>query len=237
MKRSVLSTKLAMILTTVNATKENKGKDIKLESNTDKPNHTNKSTHVKNGKVIKHETITKSKSDKSEVLSPKNNINKIIKQSEELPEAVNETHKEVKGNLYVNYQSSVLDNIEHYPLLRFPKKGCVIRTYRFGSTKRRGFKEDSFQISIESYFGLSFIVWEVRLNTGKETRPFEPDIAIIAKKSKNNIRIDVEIDEPYAGITRQPTHCKGDDILRDTYFIDRGWIALGFLNTRCIYKN
>ena len=48
-----IKAKTAMILTTVNTTKENKGKDIKLESNTDKPNNTNKSTHVKNGRVMK----------------------------------------------------------------------------------------------------------------------------------------------------------------------------------------
>ncbi|MBL0102402.1 MAG: hypothetical protein IPP51_00680 [Bacteroidetes bacterium] len=115
-----------------------------------------------------------------------------------------------------------------YPIFRFPKKGTVVRSYRIGNTKRRGYKEEPFQKSIERYFGKEFtVLGNARLNTGKDTRPFEPDIAII-DKSNSNLRIDIEIDEPYAGITRQPTHCKGEDINRDIYFVDRGWIVIRF---------
>jgi len=121
------------------------------------------------------------------------------------------------------------ESTETYTILRFPRKGCIVRTHRYGNTKRRGYKELDFQKSINKNFGNQFeIAGSVRLNTGKETRPFEPDIAIIEKERTNNIRIDIEIDEPYAGLTRQPTHCKGDDVLRDTYFIDRGWIVIRF---------
>ncbi len=50
----------------------------------------------------------------------------------------------------------------------------------------------------------------------------------IIDESGTNIRIDIEIDEPYAGITRQPTHCEGEDLNRDIYFVDRGWIVIRF---------
>ncbi len=50
---------------------------------------------------------------------------------------------------------------------------------------------------------------------------------MVDNKNKS-LRIDIEIDEPYAGITRQTTHSKGEDTMRDIYFVDRGWIVIRF---------
>jgi len=151
------------------------------------------------------------------------------KSEEQLPKAKVETTKSKDEVAFVNYELLKVEITNSYPNFRFPKKGTVVRSYRFGNTKRRGFKEESFQKSIEQYFGKDFsVLGNARLNTGKETRPFEPDIAIIDKSNASNLRIDIEIDEPYAAITRQPTHCKGDDVNRDIYFIDRGWIVIRF---------
>lgn len=150
------------------------------------------------------------------------------KSEEQLPKAKVETTKPKDEVVFVNYDISKVQTTNSYPVFRFPKKGTVVRSFRLGNTKRRGFKEDSFQKSIEQYFGRDFtVLGNARLNTGKETRPFEPDIAII-DKSNSNLRIDIEIDEPYAGITRQPTHCKGEDVNRDIYFVDRGWVVIRF---------
>lgn len=150
------------------------------------------------------------------------------KSEEQLPKAKVETTKSKDEIIFVNYDILKAETTNFYPVFRFPKKGTVVRSYRLGNTKRRGFKEESFQKSIEQYFGKDFtILGNARLNTGKETRPFEPDIAII-DKSNANIRIDIEIDEPYAGVSRQPTHCKGEDVNRDIYFVDRGWIVIRF---------
>ncbi len=152
-----------------------------------------------------------------------------IKPKDVLPVAEKEELTETTKYLYVNYTLEMSESIDNFAVLRIPKKGCIIRSHRYGNTKRRGFKEISFQKSITRYFGSSFdISGTVRLNTGKETRPFEPDIALIQRGYNQNIRIDIEIDEPYAGITRQPIHCKQDDFLRDNYFVDRGWIVLRF---------
>jgi very-short-patch-repair endonuclease len=150
------------------------------------------------------------------------------KSEEQLPKSKEETAKSKDEVDFVNYDISKVPTTNSYPVFRFPKKGTVVRSFRLGNTKRRGFKEESFQKSIEQYFGKDYIVLgNARLNTGKETRPFEPDIAII-DKSNSNLRIDIEIDEPYAGLTRQPTHCKGEDVNRDVYFVDRGWIIIRF---------
>lgn len=150
------------------------------------------------------------------------------KPKEVLPKAKAETEKSKNEILKVNYTSSISDQTDVYPIFRCPKKNTVVRSYRVGTTKRRGFKEEVFQRAIEDVFGNQFIVsGKLRINTGKDTRPFEPDIALI-DKSNDCLRIDIEIDEPYAGITRQPTHCKGDDTMRDIYFVDRGWIVIRF---------
>jgi len=150
------------------------------------------------------------------------------KLKEDLPLAKVETANSENEILKVNYTSSKKEQTKAYPLFRYPKQNTVVRSYRVGSTKRRGYKEEVFQRAIQEVFGNHFIVsGEFRINTGEKTRPFEPDIALIDKKN-NNLRIDIEIDEPYAGITRQPTHCKGDDTMRDIYFVDRGWIVIRF---------
>lgn len=150
------------------------------------------------------------------------------KQRETLPNSIPENKKTISGIKLVSYDLDISESETNFPILKIPNQKCVVRTHRFGSTKRRGFKEASFQKAIEYFFSENFdISGNTRLNTGKSTRPFEPDIAIIGK-SEENIRIDIEIDEPYAGITRQPTHCLGDDINRDNYFKDRGWIVIRF---------
>lgn len=128
---------------------------------------------------------------------------------------------------FVNYSFKGTTNTSSYPILLSPKKGCIVRSYKLIKTGRRGYKEPYFQAAIETYFGNDFdILGDARLDTGKESRPFEPDIAIVDKKYNSNLRIDIEIDEPYAGISRQPTHCIGEDIYRDNYFKDRGWIVI-----------
>jgi hypothetical protein len=63
-------------------------------------------------------------------------------------------------------------------------------------------------------------------------KPYEPDIILFDKSL--NLYIDIEIDEPYDGYFRYPTHCtnpeveiKQDDI-RDLFFTESGWIVIRF---------
>ena len=172
---------------------------------------------------IKYDSLQSNNQSKAEVKRTKSSP------KEKLPKAKKEEVTATTRNLFVNYKLALSESTENYAVLRIPQKGCIIRSHRYGNTKRRGFKELVFQTELEKYFERYFEVsGKVRLNTGKETRPFEPDIALIEKGNDNNIRIDIEIDEPYAGLTRQPTHCMGDDLMRDTYFVDRGWIVIRF---------
>tara|TARA_A100000171_G_C2140531_1_gene155412 strand:- start:14256 stop:16169 length:1914 start_codon:yes stop_codon:yes gene_type:complete len=177
--------------------------------------------------VFKSEKKIQSKSEKK-LEPPKIAQTEKQKKKETLPNSVKEVKKPISDIKYVNYVLKISESETDFPILKIPNQKCVVRSHRFGSTKRRGFKEASFQKAIEHFFSDNFqISGNTRLNTGKETRPFEPDIAMLGKGIEN-IRIDIEIDEPYAGITRQPTHCVGDDINRDNYFKDRGWIVIRF---------
>ena len=125
----------------------------------------------------------------------------IKKLSKEIVKPIEKTIE----NRFVHYTSNLNDNENSYPILKIPNENCIIRTHRIGTTKRKGFKDESFEKSISKLLSNKFEVsGNIRLNTGKLTRPFEPDIAIICSTNKN-IRIDIEIDEPYAGITRQPS--------------------------------
>ncbi len=154
-------------------------------------------------------------------------VDKLLR--DQILETIEETEKSDRNIIYVDYDFPKDNIINSYPILMFPKKGTIIRSHRIGKSKRRGHKEESFQRSISIYFGDSFeVLGNARLNTGKGTRPFEPDIAIIGKASSSRLRIDIEIDEPYAALSRKPIHCDGEDRNRDIYFIDRGWIVIRF---------
>jgi len=116
-----------------------------------------------------------------------------------------------------------------YPVIKMPKKGSVIREPRLIKQQLRGYKEEEFEITLTSYFSPDYeINGNHRIATSSNTRPYEPDISIIRKSQGLNLFIDIEIDEPYAGISRKPLHLEGDDNHRDDFFTDRGWIVLRF---------
>lgn len=58
--------------------------------------------------------------------------------------------------------------------------------------------------------------------------PYEPDLVVINEQNGLNLFVNIEIDEPYDGVYRQPIHCEGDDNARDEFFTRRGWIVVRF---------
>lgn len=139
--------------------------------------------------------------------------------------------EETKG-LFVEYNKAPIYNdmpLNTYPAIRFPEKGCIVFPYRTGKQFRRGYTEQLFEDFIKSHLPNSFsIIGNAKILLGDECRPYEPDIAIIASSNKN-IRIDIEIDEPYNGVTREPTHFIGcGDEFRDLNIINAGWIVMRF---------
>jgi uncharacterized protein (TIGR02145 family) len=136
--------------------------------------------------------------------------------------------KQEVNQLLVNYHCNLPDNINSYPVLRIPKHECVIRPQRAGKTQRRGYKEESFEALLRKVLSEDYqVLGNTKVKIGNTKKSYEPDIAIICQKNIN-IKIDIEIDEPYAGIGRELTHIKGTDKKRDKYFKDRGWIVIRF---------
>ena len=116
-----------------------------------------------------------------------------------------------------------------YPVARFPEKERVVFPYRRRSVARRGYSEEKFQSVLSSFFDDSVLVLgDCSILPADNYRPYEPDIAIISR-NRPSIRIDVEVDEPYSGYTREPIHYIGcGDDFRDMNLNNLGWIVVRF---------
>ena len=117
-----------------------------------------------------------------------------------------------------------------YVVTKFPAKGTVVFPFRRNRIERRGYMEESFQFELSrnlSKYKLQ-IIGDCGILPKDDSHPYEPDIAVIDLENPS-IRIDIEIDEPYAAISNKPTHyigC-GDDI-RDMRLNNMGWIVVRF---------
>ena len=91
-----------------------------------------------------------------------------------------------------------------------------------------GFCEPLFGRYLVKYFSSSKIKTRLGLNINDYPHPYSPDFAYIALDS--GLRIDIEIDEPYAFKSRKPTHYQGmwKDNDRNDAFLSRGWIVIRF---------
>lgn len=118
----------------------------------------------------------------------------------------------------------------NYPVVKYPEQGTIVFPYRRRAIARRGYMEKDFQCYLQSVFrGSSLrVIGDCSILPRENCRPYEPDIAIVDTQHPD-IRIDVEIDEPYAAITNKPIHyveC-GDDF-RDLNLNNLGWIVIRF---------
>ncbi len=142
---------------------------------------------------------------------------------------------------YVDYNASLFiqdKNRWKYPVVKYPECGNVVFPYRRKAIARRGFSEVSFQNYLQDVFKKCelLILGDCNILPVENNRPFEPDIAIICKKHPS-IRIDIEIDEPYAAVTRKPIHYIGcGDDFRDTILNNIGWIVIRFTEYQ-VYAN
>lgn len=132
---------------------------------------------------------------------------------------------------YVNYEiSSVKTENESYAIVRMPRIGCIVWPYRRGTIARRGYMELDFEKRLKYYFNeQAKVLGDVNILPQNDVRPYEPDIAIVYTKNGLNVRIDIEIDEPYAAITNTPTHyIECGDEKRDANLNSLGWIVIRF---------
>lgn len=119
-----------------------------------------------------------------------------------------------------------------YPVVKMPKKNSNLKLPRLGRSNQKGYKENDFYNQIKSKITDLKIDNNVHMVIPNYNKPYEPDIVLYDKKL--NLYIDIEIDEPYDGYYRYPTHCtnteeeiKQDDV-RDLFFTESGWVVIRF---------
>lgn len=137
-------------------------------------------------------------------------------------------NKNQTDSLRIGYDPTVIAaNEKQYPIVLLPKKNAFLKLPRDGRSDIRGFKENVFLQSLhEANLGIE-INNELHLAIPGRTSPYEPDFVLFSPLI--NLYIDVEIDEPYDGYYRTPTHTKeGRDDTRNLFFIESGWIVVRF---------
>lgn len=115
-----------------------------------------------------------------------------------------------------------------YAVVKMPGANSLIKFPRKGRSDKKGHKEDEFFNYLNHYFRNDIHVFNDRHIPPKSGRPYEPDFVLSKEKDNKNIFINIEIDEPYDGWLGSPTHCIGDNDLRDDFFTKRGWIVIRF---------
>ena len=140
--------------------------------------------------------------------------------------------------LYVNYDiPNILTKEGYYAIVRMPQKGCVVWPYRRRTIARRGYTESGFETKLKRYLSpKALVLGDVNILPQNDVRPYEPDIAVVYSGNNLNVRIDIEIDEPYAALTNKPTHYIGcGDDNRDANLNCLGWIVIRF-SERQVYQ-
>ena len=138
-------------------------------------------------------------------------------------------NNEIKG---IGYKPSLQFNqVEPYcyPMVKMPHENSYIKFPKKGRSNKLGFTENSFFNELNRYFSSQFKVYNDRhILLNNNYSAYEPDFLLINEKNEKNIFINIEIDEPYDGISRVPTHEINQDSYRDSFFTNRGYIVIRF---------
>jgi hypothetical protein len=139
-----------------------------------------------------------------------------------------EGHSEAKRIGYIPSSEYCQAEPYIYAVAKMPRPNSIIKFPRNGRSDKKGYKEDDFFQHLKQHFAGNFIVSNDKHVPTKSSRPYEPDFILINERGNKNIFINIEIDEPYDGFTRTPTHCLYENDIRDQFFTNRGWIVIRF---------
>ncbi len=154
----------------------------------------------------------------------------FIEQSETVKEIIkSKPNPEQTNDLKIKYTPNHLfsqEQLYKYPVVKMPVKHSYVKLPRKGRSNQKGYKEQDFYNAIQSKIPEIEICTDLHMAIPYFNRPYEPDIVLFDKKL--NLYIDIEIDEPYDGYYRFPTHEEGKDEVRDLFFTESGWIVIRF---------
>jgi len=188
-------------------------------------------------KWTEHEHTTKQPRDKNqpssgkkttspEEQSPREFIKQIIK-SEPNQEQTDDLRILFSPNSHFEQGEQYL-----YPVVKMPKRNTILKLPRNGRSNQKGYKENDFFNQLKQNITDIEITNSVHMVIPNFNKPYEPDIVLFDKNL--NLYIDIEIDEPYDGYYRYPTHyinpedeVKQDNV-RDLFYTESGWIVIRF---------
>jgi hypothetical protein len=166
---------------------------------------------------------------------------KTSRQEEERPREVtkeiikSEPNAEQTDDLRIlfNPNSHFAQEVQYlYPVVKMPKQNTILKLPRTGRSNQKGYKENDFYNKIKQTITDIEMTDNVHMVIPNFNKPYEPDIVLFDKSL--NLYIDIEIDEPYDGYYRYPTHYTNpeDDVkqdnIRDLFFTESGWIVIRF---------
>lgn len=116
-----------------------------------------------------------------------------------------------------------------YPKVSFCDKGTVLYPYRRRLSPLSGHLEKTFMQQLKQWLPKEIrVVDDVCVYFSEGLPPLSPDIALFVE-GHPEIRIDVEIDEPYEATTRKPIHyLTCGDVFRDALMNRHGWTVVRF---------
>lgn len=126
----------------------------------------------------------------------------------------------------------IQDDNYFYPVVKMPKQNSCLKLPRVGRSNQKGYKENDFYNQLKLSLPEIGITNNVHMVIPNFNKPYEPDIVLFDKNL--NLYIDIEIDEPYDGYYRYPTHYVNpedelkQDNIRDLFFTESGWIVIRF---------
>lgn len=180
----------------------------------------------------KRKEIEKKEREKQERLElMRKEWQKDLKQSAQDKPQIEEAG-DIQQTIYVvKYQLSYNEEREEYCFYTSPQKDALVYPYRRKKVEHRGYTELPFERALRSCFTDTNyqIIGDISIHLSEDSHPYEPDIAVIEKRNKFGIHIDVEIDEPYSGYDKTPIHYVGcGDEFRDKNLANLGWMVIRF---------
>jgi len=114
-----------------------------------------------------------------------------------------------------------------YPTISTPSEGTILYPYRSNPLVNPGNLEMSFARELVARLPREVTCrLDVCINTSGHLPPYCPDLALLVE-GRPDIRIDVEIDEPYEANTRKPIHYLScGDMFRDHLLNRYGWTVV-----------
>lgn len=152
--------------------------------------------------------------------------------------AYNQMEIEYDGEVSVGKYLGGLDHLI-FPALKTPKLGTPILKYQnIDRGPITGITEPLLLQELRKLCNTNTeltIIENVAIPIKGWNKPYIPDFVLY--QARNNLYIDIEIDEPYDIKYRKPIHYIGsNDVNRDNYLTSNGWVVIRY-SERQVYKH